>query len=332
MWPDREVFAHPDYVRLFASGNQRSLCAIGQMPSGCVLYPFLLRPLAAEPWVESGETAWDLISPYGYGGAFAWNLTAVEAGEFWSRFEKWCTSQNVVSSFVRLSLFPHQILTFNGENESKQSNIIRSLDPTPDDLWMDYEHKVRKNVKRARESGLRFEIDVAGQRLDEFLAIYHTVMTLRDAEASYFFPRVFFESIVRDLAGQFAFFHIFQESRMVSTELVLISARHVYSFLGGTLPDAFLQRPNDLLKHEVILWARESGKQAYVLGGGYQGDDGIFRYKKSFAPSGSTPFHVGKKIHDPLAYARLIDQRRRWEQQGDKSWRPRSGWFPEYRA
>jgi hypothetical protein len=26
-------------------------------------------------------------------------------------------------------------------------NVVRDLDPTADELWMDVEHKVRKNVK-----------------------------------------------------------------------------------------------------------------------------------------------------------------------------------------
>jgi hypothetical protein len=102
--------------------------------------------------------------------------------------------------------------------------------------------------------------------------------------------------------------------------------------LGGTLPDAFPLRPNDLLKHEIILWARETGKKAFVLGGGYGSDDGIYRYKKSFAPQGSVPFSVGTRIHDKNVYDHLVERRRLWESEHQNEWQPRSGWFPEYRA
>ena len=106
------------------------------------------------------------------------------------------------------------------------------------------------------------------------------------------------------------------------------SANHLYSFLGGTLAEAFAERPNDLLKHEIILWGRQAGKRAFVLGGGFAPDDGIYRYKKSFAPNGSAPFCVGRRIHNAAAYTRLIESRRRWQ----SGWAPRNGYFPEYRA
>ena len=33
-----------------------------------------------------------------------------------------------------------------------------------------------------------------------------------------------------------------------------------------------------------------------MLGGGYGADDGIFRYKRSFAPHGLVPFFVGRRV------------------------------------
>jgi hypothetical protein len=64
-----------------------------------------------------------------------------------------------------------------------------------------------------------------------------------------------------------------------------------------------------LLKHEIILWGHFAGKKAYILGGGYHDQDGIFQYKKSFAPGGEVMFRVGKKIFDPDRYAQLVEKR-----------------------
>ena len=71
---------------------------------------------------------------------------------------------------------------------------------------------------------------------------------------------------------------------------------------------SFALRPNDLLKVELIRWARATGKQRFVLGGGFQADDGIFRYKRSFAPDGLVPFEVGMRILRPDAYADLTER------------------------
>jgi len=331
-WPGREVFAHPGYVQLFVRPNDRAMCAILPAAAGGVLFPFILRPLAGEPWAQVGEPACDLVSPYGYGGAFAWNCTEDQKQAFGRGLAAWAKSQAVASSFVRLSLFAEQQIPLPGEVAVDRPNVVRSLHLNPDELWQDFEHKVRKNVKCAKRSGLTTEIDLTGRRLEDFLAIYYSTMERRGADGAYYFPRDFFESILRDLAGQFAFFHVLSGTRVVSTELVLVSADNLYSFLGGTLGEAFAQRPNDLLKHEIILWGQQAGKRAFVLGGGYAADDGIYRYKKSFAPHGSRPFCVGKQVHDSVTYDRLVRQRRGWELSRGNAWTPRPDYFPAYRA
>jgi CelD/BcsL family acetyltransferase involved in cellulose biosynthesis len=110
--------------------------------------------------------------------------------------------------------------------------------------------------------------------------------------------------------------------RVVSSELALVSATSAYSFLGGTREDAFALRPNDLLKVELIRWAKAAGRQRFVLGGGFEADDGIFRYKRSFAPHGLVPFEIGTRVLRPDVYDELTR----------RAGGPREpGFFPAYR-
>jgi lipid II:glycine glycyltransferase (peptidoglycan interpeptide bridge formation enzyme) len=209
---------------------------------------------------------------------------------------------------------------------------VRSLDHDPESLWMDYEHKVRKNVKTATRAGLRVEVDLDGSRLDEFLEIYSETLQRREAPEEYFFPKEFFLTIVRELAGEFVFFHVIDNTRVVASELVLVSAQAVYSFLGGTRSEAFALRPNDLLKHSAFEWAHGQGKSFFVLGGGYEPEDGIFRYKKSFSPRGVVPFCVGTRVLDASAYWELVKKREAYELRRGEAWEPRSEYFPAYRS
>ena len=333
-WNEREVFAHPAYVALFSKSGERSLCAVlGNERGARVLFPFILRPLETEPWTRAeARGACDLTTPYGYGGAYNILDGDPPTDMFWDAFDGWCGTQRVVTSFARLPVFENQVIPFRGEVIEKGPNVVRYLDLNEEDLWRDYAHKVRKNVNRAREGGLKVEIDPEGRRLEEFLGIYTETMDRRQAGHGYYFPRSFFESIVGELAGSFAFFHVLSGGLLVSTELVLVSANHLYSFLGGTRAAAFEQRPNDLLKHEIIRWGMEVGKATFVLGGGYQAGDGIFRYKLSFAPSGEVPFRVGNRIIDPTALESLVSARRTWEATQNRDWVPSPGFFPPYRA
>lgn len=331
-WPDREVMAHPDFVRLFARKGDRILAATAHTEKGGILYPFILRPLSTEPWCPAGQAGWDLTTAYGYGGPFAWNVSAEEARVFWARFDRWARSQQVVTAFARLSVFPDQLLPFDGDVAVNCPNVVRNLELSEEALWDDYAPKVRQNVRRALARGCTFEVDPDGARLEEFHAVYTSTMQRRNASSYYFFSRDFFEFIARRLKGHCTFFHVVHSGKVVSSELVLLSRRHAYFFLGGTLEEAFDLRPGDFLQTETFRWCRAAGKTALVLGGGYKGSEGLLKYKKCFAPGGEVPFRLGTKIYDPELAGRLLEARRAWEGAKGVDWQPEPGFFPPYRA
>ena len=91
---------------------------------------------------------------------------------------------------------------------------------------------------------------------------------------------------------------------------MIYGGENAYSFLGGTDSEFFDFRPNDLLKFEIIKWAKEKGLKNFILGGGYGEDDGIFQYKSCLAPHGIVDFYIGKKIYDENSYEKLISIRK----------------------
>lgn len=329
--PAAEPFAHPAYVELFAEPHDAALCVVAVMDDGGVLLPIIERRLAREPWAQ-GTSASDWVSPYGYGGAFAWGSALGRAAEFWRGVAALARAREVVTSFARLSLFADEQLPFDGDVAEVGPNVVRELALDEDALWRDYDHKVRKNVQRARRSGLTVEVDEVGRDLAAFTAIYEHTMERRGAPERYRFTREFFERLTVGLDGSAVYFHVRKGGEIVSTELVLASRHRLYSFLGGTLESAFDDRPNDLLKHEVITWGRAAGRTAFVLGGGYQPRDGIHRYKLAFAPSGEVPFHVGRQVYAPQRAEELVALRRAYEQGLGQAWSPREGYFPPYRS
>ena len=333
-WPSREIFGHPDYVRLYAGPHTRALCAAASAAGSYVMYPFLLRSLADEPYcdVSLGDCT-DIATPYGYGGPFGWGhrWSPDTLRAFWLEVDAWAARSRVVSEFVRLSLFSETLVEYPGDRRSTADNVVRAL-KSQDELWRDFEYKVRKNVNKARASGVTVRIDERGDHLDDFLAIYTSTMSRRNAQESYYFPREYFERIHTDLKGQFAYFHAFVGGSMVSTELVLVSADRIYSFLGGTDAAWFHVRPNDLLKVEIMNWAHSVGKTEFVLGGGYAPGDGIYRYKLSLAPGGRVPFSVGHRVLNAGAYEALLRARHRFAATQSAEWKPNPEYFPAYRG
>lgn len=329
-WPEKEPFAHPAYVSLFSGPKDRPLCAAWRSGNGGILFPLILRDLKSEKWAENDRKR-DLISPYGYGGAYCWGN--IVGNEFWPSLERWAKDWEVVSCFTRLSLWRDQILEPNiGQVEAVSDNVVVNLKKGTEVVWKEYKHKVRKNVQRAIRDGLKTEVDIEGRRLSDFLEIYYDTMKRREARSGYFFPESFFSELMREMRGSFAYFHTLAAGEVVSTEMVLFSRRNVYSFLGGTREKWFESRPNDLLKHSIISWAINNQKTSFILGGGYQGNDGIFEYKRSFAPDGVIPFCVHKIIFSECGYSDLIEQRRAYEKLNGCDWYPRIDYFPGYRS
>jgi len=324
------VFAHPDYVSLFARDQDTPIAVYAEEPGGFVLYPMILRPIDSD-LAAAAEGASDLTSPYGYGGPFL-SGTFGDAAGFWRAFDDWARTRKVVSEFVRFSLFDDQLLAHPGARDERLMNVVRDLTCDEAAMWADFDHKVRKNVNKARREGVTIEIDPDGARLDEFLQIYTTTMDRRAASKGFYFGREFFERIVRTLRGQFVFVHARHDNRVISTELALVSARHVYSFLGGTDEASFALRPNDLLKLELMLWAKQQGRRAFVLGGGYAPEDGIFKYKRGFAPHGLVPYFIGTRVLDADRYATLTAAHEHHGRARDAGWNPSPGFFPRYRA
>ena len=161
-------------------------------PDGGVLFPLILRLVEREAWTGSGAALWDATSPYGYGGPFCWGCGPDEVREFWAGLRRWAADEGVVSLFARLAIFPRQLAAFDVMVLDNAPNVVRSLDLAPQALWMDYRHKVRKNVKRAQCSGVRVEVDLTGFRLDQFLTIYHSTLDRRGAASSDYLDRTFF--------------------------------------------------------------------------------------------------------------------------------------------
>ncbi len=334
-WPSCEVFAHPGYLSLFHNSMTECVCFFFKCPHGSVIYPFLMRNLSMEHfWDPNLLVAYDISSAYGYAGPWMLEVSNPKmlADEFWSEFDEWAREQNIICEFLRFPLFDRDMLPYTGNKIEKLTNVVRDLEPSGETIWMDYDHKVRKNVNKATRSGLKVEVDLKGDRISDFIEIYHSTMDRRSASSSYYFPADFFETLNTKLRGNFAYFHVLLDKKIISSELILISQQNIYSFLGGTDPNYFELRPNDLLKHTVILWGKEQSKRRFVLGGGYREGDGIFKYKLAFAPRGKVPYYVGTRIILPDLYQMILETRRTTERLTDPSWTEKSDYFPAYRS
>jgi hypothetical protein len=311
----------------FASGGAR------------VMYTFHLQPLDPAVLGPGAEGRSIVTSPYGYGGPMV-EMRGDSVGrvdyvvrEWDAAWSAWARDNRVVSEFVREDLHHERLLpSLGGSRLFGQSNVVVALDVDPEIRWRSYAAKVRKSVRRARECGLRVELSTSADAVAAFHEVYLDTMSRRQAshEFAIGLPRMLeFNKEVTGEAGAVVALTL-QEDAVVSAEFVLVGSHEIYSFLGGTRPEAFPMRPNDILKHEVCEWGAARGLREYVLGGGFTPGDGIFQYKASFAPCGLRDYYTRRIVHDHETYVRLVDSRRHVAARLGATWEPREGHFPAF--
>jgi hypothetical protein len=127
-------------------------------------------------------------------------------------------------------------------------------------------------------------------------------MERNSASAFYHFGEEYFRVLGREMTGQFHYFFASVAGSIVSCELVLHHGKYGHSFLGGTKHDALSLCANPLLKREILHHLKARGAEYFLLGGGSRPDDGIFKYKKAYAPEGVLPSRVGGTVWDQRTY------------------------------
>ena len=319
-----------DFFLNFSKGFENLICLCCKETDKAFLLPGYLKP------IPGFDEFMDFSSPYGYSGPIISENTDDEfLKKSWVEVERYFQSVNTVSCFLRIGL-DRRMTGFPGEIISTLKNIKGKI-VAEEEQWLGFEHKVRKNVKKAIREGLKCKI-VNGAELSEvelydFYTVYKDTMVRNNAQNSFFYSVETFKTFVSQCSNICMFAFIYDESKAISVEMVLISDDTIFSFLGGTLGDYFEKRPNDLLKSELIKWARTNEIKYFVLGGGYGSEDGIFRYKKAFFPNDVVDFNTGRWVINNQLYSEiLIEAKAKYEAENGVSEEfNEKDFFPAYR-
>lgn len=299
----------PEYCGLFEDSGKARLFVYRE-GNESVVYPFLLRKVNLIPGLDGKleQDLYDITSPYGYGGPLATpGADRQTLSNFYQKFSDFCAENNIITEFVRFHplLGNHAFLTGHIEVERISSVICVNLEASEQEIWSGYERNNRKNIKKAYREGLEVILEEAPAHFADFIHIYNKTLARNQAGRFYYFNESFYDYIHEKLRGNFLYAYTLKGGRVISTELLLCNDTYIHSFLGGTQEEFFEFRPNNILKHEVVKWAKKKGIRYFLLGGGYREGDGIFRYKRSFASGGVLSFYIGKKVHDHAAVSRL---------------------------
>lgn len=295
-----------DYIKVFSNRGDNLICFAYQSTQSLILLPGYLNRIKYKDF----DNYFDFISPYGYTGPYySLGTSNSDLKDFWLKLDSWYLKNNVVSEFIRFSLYGNE-KGYSGKLMPTMLNI-KGLIIDKELQWKEFDYKVRKNVSRAQNESLTSQIylanDITLKQIEDFYNVYIHTMQRTNADKSFYYPFNDIVYFVTNNPGRVAFCIIYDKNVVISTEMVLISTDSIFSFLGGTDDTFFNKRPNDLLKFELINWARGIGKRYYVLGGGFGFEDGIFKYKQSFFPNNVMNFYTGRKIVNKDIYSKVFE-------------------------
>jgi hypothetical protein len=257
-----------------------------------------------------GSDAYDVTTPYGYGGPVG--------GDFHEAYERWCAGRNVVSTFIR-----YHPLYENYRGALHATYVGPTIGwPLEGDLLAGMHGKHRNVVRKAQKAGVAVDATAAPNDLSTFVAMYEQTMERQDATGYYFFPTEYWERLTA-LGGNLVRFDALAAGEVVASALCLRGDRWLHYHLGATADAARELGASNLLLYTAALWGQTQGLEGFHLGGGAGAtEDSLYAFKQRFSPEGRREFWVGTLVHDQEAYRRL----------SGRAEIDYEGFFPAYRA
>ena len=269
------------------------------------------------------NTYFDFATPYGYGG---WLIEGENAEALFAEYEKWCFENNIVSEFVRFHpVIENHVAAKGGYEVIGLGNTVALDLSSPEKIWENITSKNRNMIRKAEKNGITIEHGRSSELYETFRGIYNATMDKDNADTYYYFAPEFYESVLMDLAEDAEVFYASYEGNIIAASIILSRNGRLNYHLSGSRREYQSFAPTNLLLYEAALWGCENGCKTFHLGGGVgSGEDGLFKFKKSFYRGDDLPrFHIGKKILNREKYDELLAMREVM---------PESNFFPKYRA
>lgn len=265
---------------------------------------------------------YDLTTPYGYGG---WIIEGENVEELLKSYEEWINSEGIVSEFVRFHPMIHNHTKCKGFYDVIElGDVVHMELSSSNDIWNNITSKNRNMIRKAIKNDIKIYNGRYPEIFKKFKCIYNATMDKDDADEYYYFEDGFYNSVLEDLPYNSQIFWAEKEDEVIAASIMLATNGRMNYHLSGSLREYSSLAPTNLLLYKAALWGVSNGYKSLYLGGGVgSGEDGLFKFKRSFYKGELNHFYIGKKIYDFEKYDVLIKNK---EQIKDENF------FPRYRG
>lgn len=257
-----------------------------------------------------GSEYYDFETPYGYSGPLSNTSEERFLRNAWDNFYDNCVKSRIIAGFLRFNpiLGNHLFAVSEHVQVTKERDVVvMTLDQkSADDIWKQYDGNTRNKIRLAMKNAVYVRRAADPQTLKVFMTVYYKTMDRLSADKFYYFKDDFFEKIAKNLKDNHAIFIAYLGSKPVGGAMALFTKKILCYFLSSTVEEGRRLGVANLLRHQVIGFARESGMDFINFGGGRSSDDNdeLLRFKKGFSDE-TKSFYIGKFMVNPAEYSRL---------------------------
>lgn len=291
---------------------------------GEVLYPVIIRKIETDSELDF----YDITTPYGYGGPLiSGEVTVLE--EFKQVFESYCHAHGIISEVIRLHplLDNASYLSTYCELKYIRKTTAVNLDEGIEKVRQNYTKMNKRNIHKAKKSQLVCKkVEKTYENIEKFETLYQATMNRRHATEYYFFDSHFLRKQLADTSiSKSHLLFAYHEDTVIAAVILYTSGKLAHYHLGASDKEYLHLRPNNLLFDFMIELTWQHNCEILHLGGGYQEDDNLFKYKTSFTNNNNYDYFIGMNIFDEESYQQVVERKRH-------DYELTEGFFPQYRG
>lgn len=325
----KDLFFERNYGRLYeVIENGRCKVFEFEHPLGAVRHQFIQREI---PIPVAGGPYFDIVTPYGYGGPVIQSHRHGRKAELVEAFEEafgeYCAEHRIVSEFVRFHPVLGNAQDFGECYEVRymRETVGTNLEAFDDPVQKEFSKSTRKNIRKAFEAGVEYQVIENPDSLGEFKAIYHETMQRNNADAFYYFGDGYFTECLDYFRDRIVLTKALYEGQVIGMGLSFTYEDRIHTHLSGTLGDFNYLSPAYVLQYALTVWGKANGYRLIHDGGGRTNDpdDKLLMFKRQFGKNTRFSFHIGRKVWNAPVYGQLCESH---------GVNPETEYFPAYRC
>ncbi|MEH7250434.1 GNAT family N-acetyltransferase [Neobacillus niacini] len=321
---EADIYYSYEYGDLFAKQEGGELLtAYFEDGYSKVLYPFIKRKV---DWNE--EDIYDIVTPYGYGGPLI-EGESKSIVQFYKLFEEYCQENKIITETIRFHPISKNYINCKKVMDVKYIRKTTAVDLTLplEEIRETYSPMNKRNIKRAIKEGIScYVAEKTQEKIETFTKLYKRTMDRNNAESFYYFnKKYFFELFKNTNINETNLLFAQYRGEIIAGVIVMKGPKYSHYHLGASKTEFLYLKPNNCLFDFMIEFCKRRGSTHLHLGGGYQENDGLFKFKASFTNCNNFDFFIGKRVYDPKKYKEISESVL-------KKYKVNENYFPVYRG